>query len=317
MNVPVPPIFLYEYEYSKFQVMDGLQRLTALKAFYNDELVLTELEYWQVLEGRTYRELPAQLRQGIDRRYLSSIVLLYETAQNESQADQLKELVFERINSGGEKLTPQETRNALSKGVLNELLPPLARTASFCRAWRIPEPDDNELKTGEVSEDVLENERYRTMEDVEMVLRFFAHRQRGVDSAPRRLKPFLDDYWSKGNKAFSSGLVSQIGDIFVETSDLVELVLGERAFYTRRERGGSMAWVPRPTLLAYDSVMAAFSRHLDARQQLVDRREDVQAAIKALYDEHSAAFDGRRTDPKDLEKRDSLIDGALRHIIDA
>lgn len=316
MNVPIPPVFLYEYEYSKFQVMDGLQRLTAIKAFYADELALVELEHWQVLEGRTYSELPTQLRQGIDRRYLSSIVLLYETAQDESQAGKLKELVFERINSGGEKLTPQETRNALSNGPLNDQLPGLARTPSFCRAWRIPEPDDHELATGQVGEDVLENERYRTMEDVEMVLRFFAHRQRGIDSAPRRLKPFLDDYWSKANKKFDKKLVAEIGDIFVQTIDLVEAVLGERAFYIRRERSGNMAWVPRPTLLAYDSVMAAFSHHLDSREKLQTHKDEVQAAIKTLYDKNSAAFDGRRTDPKDLEARDSLIDGALRSIID-
>lgn len=54
MNVPVPPIFLYEYEYSKYEVMDGLQRLTSLQAFYEDRLVLTNLEYWPELEGRRY-----------------------------------------------------------------------------------------------------------------------------------------------------------------------------------------------------------------------------------------------------------------------
>ena len=34
MNVPLPPVFLYEYEYSKYEVMDGLQRLTSINDFY-------------------------------------------------------------------------------------------------------------------------------------------------------------------------------------------------------------------------------------------------------------------------------------------
>src|SRR5690606_9702675 len=34
MNVPIPPIFLYEAEYSVYEVMDGLQRLTAISQFY-------------------------------------------------------------------------------------------------------------------------------------------------------------------------------------------------------------------------------------------------------------------------------------------
>lgn len=317
MNVPVPPIFLYEYEYSKYQVMDGLQRLTALSAFYNNELVLTDLEYWQVLEGRTYETLPLQLRQGIDRRYLSSIVLLYETAQNESQADRLKELVFERINSGGEPLTPQESRNALSKGPLNVVLPRLARTPSFCRAWRIPVPDDDEVENGDFAEEVLQDERFRQMEDVEMVLRFFAHRQRGAEAAPRRLRPFLDEYWTRANREYSIDLVEQIGAIFTATSDLAEEVLGERAFYIRRERNGQRSWVPRPTLLAYDSVMAAFSKHLEHGPVLKEQRREVLAGLERLYDENAAAFDGRRTDPKDLAMRDELIEQLLDSIVAA
>ncbi|MGN6037089.1 DUF262 domain-containing protein [Brevibacterium casei] len=316
MNVPVPPIFLYEYEYSKYQVMDGLQRLSALSAFYKNELELTELEYWQVLEGRTYETLPLQLRQGIDRRYLSSIVLLYETAQNESQADQLKELVFERINSGGEPLTPQESRNALSKGPLNSILPRLARTPSFCRAWGIPEPDEEELETGKFAEEVLANERFRQMEDVEMVLRFFAHRQRGSEAGPRRLRAFLDSYWTRANREYEPELVEDIGKIFVSTVDLAEKVLGDHAFYIRRDRNNTRSWVPRPTLLAYDSIMAAFSKFLDKEDLLIRKRELVLAGLERLYDENASAFDGRKTDPQDLARRDELIESLLVAVIE-
>ena len=52
MNVPIPPIFLYEYDYAKYEVMDGLQRLSALNAFYKNELELTGMEYWRELEGQ-------------------------------------------------------------------------------------------------------------------------------------------------------------------------------------------------------------------------------------------------------------------------
>jgi hypothetical protein len=44
MNVPIPPIFLYEYDYSKYEVMDGLQRLTAIHDFsyWTDAMAGTE-----------------------------------------------------------------------------------------------------------------------------------------------------------------------------------------------------------------------------------------------------------------------------------
>src|SRR6185437_11268174 len=119
MNVPIPPIFLYEVDFSEYEVMDGLQRLTAISAFYKDQYRLQGLTEWSELNGRKYSELPEQIQRGIDRRYLSSIILLRETAKAVGEAQRLKQLVFERINSGGVKLEEQETRNALYNGPLN------------------------------------------------------------------------------------------------------------------------------------------------------------------------------------------------------
>ncbi|MBK1633657.1 hypothetical protein CKO31_23520 [Thiohalocapsa halophila] len=135
MNVPVPPIFLYEYEYSKYEVMDGLQRLTALHDFYRDRICLEGLEQWPELNGRTYSALPEKVREGIDRRYLSSVILLKETAKSEEEALRLKQLVFERINSGGVKLEPQETRNAILDGPMNQKCVELSRDGALCRLW--------------------------------------------------------------------------------------------------------------------------------------------------------------------------------------
>src|SRR6185437_9230402 len=131
MNVPVPPIFLYEYDLARFEVMDGRQRLTALMDFYGSSLELTDLQYWPELNGRTYSTLPSSIRDGIDRRYLSSIILLNETGATEEQAAFLKKLVFERLNSGGVRLSGQETRNAVYNGPLNDLCLELSRTTEL------------------------------------------------------------------------------------------------------------------------------------------------------------------------------------------
>lgn len=315
MNVPVPPVFLYEYEYAQYEVMDGLQRLSTLASFYRDELELQDLEYWRELEGLTYRKLPLQLRQGIDRRYLSSIVLLYETARDEAQAQRLKQLVFERINSGGVSLSNQESRNALSRGAMNEILPTLARNPAFCRTWNIVEPDQGELNSGLVRDEVLNDARFQSMEDVEMVLRFFAHRQRTSIGALRSMRTFLDEYWNAANSHFDRGLVESLGQMFTETITLAYDVLGEKAFYIRRDRAAGRVWVPRPTLLAYDCVMSAFSRHLDDSSYLRENRELVQLRLEELYDRNAADFDGRRTDPQDVQRRDELIDAMLSEII--
>ncbi|MFH0902857.1 MAG: DUF262 domain-containing protein [Pseudomonadota bacterium] len=46
MNVPVPPVFFYERDLARFEVMDGRQRLTALGDFYADKFALAGLQYW-------------------------------------------------------------------------------------------------------------------------------------------------------------------------------------------------------------------------------------------------------------------------------
>lgn len=70
MNIPVPPVFLYERDLARFEVMDGRQRLTALAEFYGNKFALQGLEYWPELDGRTYNQLPSKIRDGIDRRYI-------------------------------------------------------------------------------------------------------------------------------------------------------------------------------------------------------------------------------------------------------
>jgi hypothetical protein len=86
INVPIPPIFLYEDRYGHYEVMDGLQRLTAIRDFYRGVFALQGLEEWPAINGRHYADLPEQIRKGIDRRYLSSIILLQETAKTPDEA---------------------------------------------------------------------------------------------------------------------------------------------------------------------------------------------------------------------------------------
>ena len=54
MNIPVPPLFVYESDLAKYEVMDGQQRITALLDFYTNKLELQGLEQWPELNGRIY-----------------------------------------------------------------------------------------------------------------------------------------------------------------------------------------------------------------------------------------------------------------------
>src|SRR5579863_5365906 len=59
MNIPVPPLFVYESDLAKYEVMDGQQRITAIFEFYTNQLELEGLEQWPELNGRRYEKLPS------------------------------------------------------------------------------------------------------------------------------------------------------------------------------------------------------------------------------------------------------------------
>jgi hypothetical protein len=71
MNIPIPPLFVYESDLAKYEVMDGQQRISAIRDFYSNKLKLKGLEQWPELNGRIYDTLPSAIKKGIDRRSIS------------------------------------------------------------------------------------------------------------------------------------------------------------------------------------------------------------------------------------------------------
>jgi len=316
MNVPIPPIFLYEVEYSKYEVMDGLQRMTAIYEFYSDRFPLEQLEEWRELNGLRYSQLPEQVQRGIDRRYLSSIILLQETAKTQTEALRLKQLVFERINSGGVKLQAQESRNAIYDGPLNRLCIRLARNKYLCRMWGIPEPTNVERETGQYSDELLQNDTFRRMDDVELVLRYFANRQR-LQHDQTSLERYLDEFLRQGNK-FGPDILALYEQTFESTVRLVYEVLGEDAFHMYRQRKGNYwNWFDRPTKVNYDTVMYAFTVLRERDDDFRNRSVEIREALPQFYKANYEIFEGRRVNRLDIKARNEAFAEFLRSTVDA
>ncbi|WP_437591339.1 DUF262 domain-containing protein [Sorangium sp. So ce1000] len=312
MNVPVPPVFLYERDLARFEVMDGRQRLTALKDFYAGEFSLTGLQYWSDLNGRTYFQLPSKIRNGIDRRYISSIILLKETATDEEQAAMLKKIVFERLNSGGVKLGSQETRNAVYNGPLNKLCLELSENNTFRRMWGIPlEPAPEQTDEDEADEaaDGSTNtgkRMFEKMEDVELVLRFYAYRQ--IDSFKaglNKISEFLDRFIVEGNR-FHESLLTEYRSMFESTVAFLWDVLEADSFCVI---GSSK----RPTKIVYDPMMyvANSAAVLPHRAKLISRKDILRSELAAMYKQHQALFSGRRTNFADTQARNLRVNEAF------
>jgi hypothetical protein len=302
INLPVPPILLYEKNYNFYEVIDGQQRITAIRDFYENKLELSDLDLWPELNGKTYRQLPAKIRAGIDRRSISSIVLITESTPKPEDALYLTQLAFERLNTGGIDLSNQEVRNCLYYGKFNELLLDLSKYSIFAKAWKIP--IDN-------PENLLKNNLYKKMEDAELILRFFALRH--VDNFSGGIKEFLDSYMVKSLN-FSDQDIQILRNDFVNTIDLAYEIYEEKLF--KPYDSTKQSWKEKAYKDYYDAVMVGLSRHLDERDLLIDKKAQVlEDTKKLLIADNRMIFTGRGRTKSDIQNRIELFDKMLSQVI--
>lgn len=296
MNIPVPPVFLYEREFNAYEVMDGQQRITAIRDFYENRFALKGLEMWPELNGRKYHNLPDKLKAGIDRRSITSIVLLKESTADEEEAWELRETVFERLNTGGVELEHQEIRNALYQCRFNNLLFDLGRLDQFRKVWGIPRYVDNEV---DLNADVLKNSMFRKMEDLEVILRFFALRHAG--HYRKGMQGFLDIYMMKAVK-FKDADIDQLGTLFIKTLDTAIEIYGDEVFHPFDAESGE--WEKQPHKAFHDAVMIGIESHLDRRSDLIAKRAKIVTNTKKLFRDHpKGTFTGRGNTKKDVQER--------------
>lgn len=299
INIPVPPIFLYERAYNSYEVMDGQQRITAVSDFYKNRFKLKGLDLWPELNGLTYTELPNKIRAGLDRRSISSIVLLKESAPDEEDAILLRQLVFERLNTGGIKLERQEIRNSLSHGPFNELLYELARGALFREIWGLPPFVEEELTNHRLP--IFRSSFFKTMEDIEVVLRFFALRH--MTHYKYGIQGFLDLYMVR-SKVFDDDDLAVLKPLFERTLSCAHEIFGEHIFRVYEDG----KWSEKPIKGMYDAVMVSLAEFIEHSELLKARREIILArTIELIQNVGVSAITGRASTKSDLENRIDLF----------
>jgi hypothetical protein len=188
LNIPIPPVFLYENTYNQYEVMDGRQRIESIYEFLDNGFELTGLEYWKELNGSRFKDLPDTIQRGLLRRTLNAIVLLTET-NNIDDVD-IRMILFNRLNTGGIQLNPHELRNAIYQSRFNDLIKKLSRDDLFTKLWKIPKKElDEEIRPSRV---LANNLLYKSMLDCELVLRFFAIREAVSGKFKGSLRSILD-----------------------------------------------------------------------------------------------------------------------------
>lgn len=130
LGLPLPSFYFSEDpETNKLLVVDGLQRLCAFSDFcITKKLKLKGMQFLTGLEGWTYDKLDrTQIR-----RIKSLKVTLNTLRKNTPQ--RVKLVIFQRVNTAGVPLTPQEMRNALYQKKATDLLKGMVKLDSFRKA---------------------------------------------------------------------------------------------------------------------------------------------------------------------------------------
>src|SRR3972149_4730358 len=134
LGLPVPGIFLYkEPETGELVVIDGQQRLRSIFSFFEGEWPDSKIpfrlrEVQRQWEGKLFSELKT-----VDQQRLKDSVLRATIVEQLDPKDNSSTFhIFERLNTGGTSLKPQEVRNCIYSGPFNDLLQKLNAN----REWR-------------------------------------------------------------------------------------------------------------------------------------------------------------------------------------
>ncbi|MFH9549005.1 DUF262 domain-containing protein [Streptomyces sp. NPDC017435] len=119
LGYPVPGIFLVELTDRRYLVLDGQQRLTTLQAFkhgkYRSARGASKFSLRYVgdeFKGHTYANLEPTPQRLFDNTFIQATIVVPKGAEGKRGVYSL----FERINSGGTNLKPQQIRVALYAG---------------------------------------------------------------------------------------------------------------------------------------------------------------------------------------------------------
>lgn len=218
LGIPIPNLFMATNKDATWEVVDGVQRLSTLINFAGTDslregilrsdvpLTLTGLEKLTAFNEKKLSDLPKSVQLAFQNRPLRVTVL------NDKSDMNVRFDLFERLNSGGVKLQPQEIRNCVYRGPFNLELKRLAQQEHFRTVVKVSSDDET-------------NGTYE-----ELVLRFFAFLQNYRDFEHSVLD-FLNSYMAAANQQMPSPAILAI---FGHTFDFLATELPDGIIRAKR-----------------------------------------------------------------------------------
>jgi hypothetical protein len=205
VGLPIPFLFFYQTFDGRMEIVDGSQRMRAMRAFLKGGLRLTELVLVPELNGFSFDDLPKERRNKLEDVTIRTVVL--DTTTDPSTRAEM----FARINKSGTIANEAEIRRGSLPGLVTELIRNLAESENFKALTPMSQK----------SADQRERE--------ELITRFFAYLNNWDTPNGRfpdyrdRPKKFLYDYLKSANDA-AAGNPSLIDEMHTEFARMLEEV---------------------------------------------------------------------------------------------
>jgi hypothetical protein len=210
MGLPIPFMFFSDTEDGRIEIVDGAQRTQTLVEFLQGNLILNELEVLTDSNGFTFNDLDPAVQRKFENTNIRVVFL------EDGTSEKVRQEIFKRINTGGKKALPTETRRGSIEGPFMTFLTDCTKNEQFNKL--APRSEQTE-------------KRY---EGIELVSRFFAYLDNYEDDFPNytgNVALYIDKYVEVMNEKWKEDNQSvQYKATFESMLQFVEEYIGNRGF---------------------------------------------------------------------------------------
>lgn len=304
LGLPLPSIFLAKTQEELMLIVDGYQRIMTVKYFVDGifepdkksfNLINSEKisKQWR---GKTFTELSDAEQRRILNTTIHSIIFVQDFPKEEATQENKRLYngslyqIFERINTSGRTLLPQEIRNCIYQGPLNKLLIELNNYHIWRKLYGLNTVDSR-------------------MRDVEFILRFFAlsalfWSNYNISTNSISLKKYLNDYMDNEEVNTDSAL-QKLKELFIKTTNFIYKHIGEEAFHNISKMHKDKI-IPKFNPTIFDSIMISSANFLE--KQTVISSENYKSQRRELLknEEYQNAISIRTTNIDSIKTRINL-----------
>ncbi len=278
LNIPIPPIYVYQNEKGAWSLIDGQQRLSTIFKFMGilkkyDENgeeknvtsePLTKTKFLPSLEGKYWDNEDERISlTDAQRRYIKRAKILIIIIDKSSDEFAQYEM-FQRLNTGGSHLSPQEIRNCIL----------VMKNEDIYKKMRDMSKYENFLNAVPISEKDSEEQGY-----LELVVKYFILRYSNFEiSDSENYNNFLTD---EILKLINNHLIDFEKEeaLFKKTFDLLYEVMDENSFKKYdKEKSRSCGAV---LVGAYEAIIPGLTKNINFYQE---NKNILEESIKKIYE---------------------------------